>query len=107
MPRMAVRSVAENSEASILQRYGKSIPHEMGPFDDRCSACGALRWKVERKGRAPLAKPHAYSNCCHSGEVKLPETYFKGPKVPSFIKHLLTSLDPSKPPSYVFALNAS
>lgn len=95
MPRLAVRNASENSESSILRRYGKEIPHYMGLCEDRCASCGALHWMGKRSAKTKRHEAHSYSMCCGGGQVTIPATYQRREEVPEFIRFLLTSDQPS------------
>ncbi|EGG07411.1 uncharacterized protein MELLADRAFT_105984 [Melampsora larici-populina 98AG31] len=46
----AIRTEIQGSEINLRTRFELKILHDIGQLEDQCSACGALRWRVKRRG---------------------------------------------------------
>lgn len=100
----AINTEDERSERSIVARFVKDIPFNIGSRDRRCIHCGALRWSLERTAQNQKVDRDVFSNCCQQGDVTLPMSDFDGPLVPDEMKELFMGTTPSK---YTFIIVAS
>ena len=95
-PGLAVRNAAQQSESTLLRRFEKKLPLNLGHCDDPCKSCDALHWKLERTSRTRSHPTASYAICCQQGAVELPMRYFPddpNKAIPGFYKALLSGDD--------------
>ncbi|KAH9822520.1 hypothetical protein DFH28DRAFT_881967 [Melampsora americana] len=90
---LAVRSQQENSESSIMERFGLEIPFSVGLCDNPCKDCGALHWRLEWPKKTKSAQKVSFQTCCQRGAVKLPSDHVENDLTPPFLQRLLSNQD--------------
>ncbi|EGG13209.1 uncharacterized protein MELLADRAFT_58373 [Melampsora larici-populina 98AG31] len=88
---LAVPTVLDNTEASLLNRFPGELPYYLGRMNHVCMHCKALRWGQERTKENVRNREEKYMNCCQYGDLKLPMADFDGPPLPDDLFELFTS----------------